>query len=664
MNRLLIKQRRWLTYSLLFEVLFFVALFVAYIFYPDYTGYFYVAVGSVAILALYHFALSMIFNYLFFKTKGKTETSSAEIIGNELNEAYNFGEIGLAVTNKDDDILWVNDFLGKRCPDIVDRKIQDVFPGLVNFEEEKNKNGLIKIDYENHAYRVERVKDVGLYVFKDVTEFDNVSSLNQKQAPVVGIIAIDNYSDVHVYISDETKFIDMVTKTRSLIHEFSVKYMAMVKQINDDHFFFVMTKENFDKLYQDRFSLVDDVRNAFHNGFTLSIGVSYGFDDYSKLSDLASAAIDVALSRGGDQTVISPFGQSLIYMGGKTELKPARNRVKMRTISNSFMTILRSYPKVLIIGHDNADFDAIGSCLGVYLLCQYVHVPAKICWEDQHVEDKCRVAVKSQFTEEDMETIFATYREASEWADKQTLLVMCDHNNPKISMFPELVKEMPNIAIIDHHRPGGVVVSNPVFSSVDTSSSSASELLTSYIFYSLDDISIDARTATFLLAGIALDTRFFKEKASMSTFEAAAELKNFNADSSLVDDFLKENLEEYRQKVGILNNSETPYYGVLIAVSPDDDIVNQVILAQVATDAIRIRGIQASFCIGRVSVHEIKVSARSDGSINCQLLMEKMGGGGHFAMAACAFTDSDVATVKKKLVQVLADYLEDAKVRG
>ena len=173
---------------------------------------------------------------------------------------------------------------------------------------------------------------------------------------------------------------------------------------------------------------------------------------------------------------------------------------------------------------------------------------------------------------------------------------------------------------------------------------------------------MDERTATFLLAGICLDTHFYHEHATNSTFEASAQLKNFDADSLKVVEFLKEDLEEYRQKISILDNGETPVTDVYITVSPDEEIVSEITLSRVADESISIRGIQAAFCIGRINPHVVKVSARSDGSINCAAIMEKMHGGGRFVMAATTLQDVTVDEVKAQLKEVLKDYLDDARI--
>lgn len=662
MNNLLTKQRRWLAFTLLFELAAVAALFLCYYYVTPFDYYFHIAVALIAFFAVVDFAEALIFNLQYQKKKGRAEMKAAEIIGNDVNEAYNFGQIGLAVVDHNSTVLWVNDFLGQRFKNLVDKNIYDMFPGLMALTDPKYDKPSVKITLETHVYQVEFLKEARLFVFKDVTEFENIYIDNQKQSPVVGYLAIDNYSDVQMSMGDETRFADSLHDIREIITKFGERTNSLMRRIKDDRYIFITKKETYDKVYKSKFSIVDEVRKRFPGGFTISIGVAYGFPDYAKLADLASNALDVALSRGGDQTVIQPFSQPMIFLGGKTELQPSRNRVKIRTLSNSFLTVLRNYTNVIIMPHTTADFDAIGSALGVYLLCQYAGVPARIAWEDQLIEDKCRLAVESEYSKAEMDEIFASMRAMSSLIKPDTLVVAVDHSNPKISMFPTVVSKADHFAILDHHRPGQFVFEDPVFNGIDTSASSASELLTFYITYNQDEIAIDERTATFLLAGICLDTRFYKERTTTNTFEASALLKQHSADSAKVVDFLKEDLEEYRQKVSILNTIETPYYGCIVATASDNEIVSGVLLSQVANEGVTIRGMSASFCIGRIDEHQIKISCRSDGTVSVQLIAEKLGGGGRLAMSAATFMDSSVGEVKEKLLAVLKDYLSDAKL--
>ena len=665
MNKILKKYHIVISITFFFEVLVLGLLFLLFISNDDISNdvtFTYYVVSLCVLFGCVDFIESFIFGIEVKKGKNKAELTSAEIIGSDINEAYNFGQIGLAVCDNDGVVMWLNDFLNLRFSDLIDQKITDVFPNLLELYDESGKRKEnVKIIYENRVYMVQLLHDVKLLAFKDITDYENEVLINHNLLPVVGFISIDNYSDVQMSISDDAKFTDLLIEARSLISDFARDSFSMLKQIKDDKYIFITTMESYYKLYEDKFSIVDKVRNANSKGFTISIGVSYGIPDYSKLSEEASSALDVALARGGDQTVISPFGQSLIYLGGRSELKPARNRVKIRSLSNSFVSMLKDFDKVIIMGHTNSDFDSFGSCLGIYAICQHAQVNSRICFEDQLVEEKCRVAVKSNFTDQEMKTMFIKFKEVNDFIDKKTLLVVCDHNNPTISMFPDLDKKIKAVAIIDHHRQGTQTYLNPIFNGLDTSSSSACEVVTNFISFNIDDIKIDERTATFLLAGIALDTSFFKKRTSNSTFEASAILKQNNANSAKVEEFLKENLEEYRQKISILNNSETPYYDTLVAVSKNSDIISNIMVSMVSDEGIKIKGISLAICIGRVSESEIKISARSDGTINCQTIMEQLGGGGHFQMAAASLNEIDVDEAKKRLYQVLYDYLDEAK---
>lgn len=663
MNKLLLRQRKWIVLILLAQALILGTLVILYYYVPNFDYYFILLLGLSSFFVVFDAVFAFVFNLLYRKKKGQTELKSCDVLGSDISEAYNFGMIGLAVCDHEDNIMWVNEFLGSRFTNIVDKNILDVFPGVYVLSDSNYSKGYTKVSIENHVYLVELLKEARLYVFRDITQQENLSNYNQNQSPVIGYLSIDNYSDVQISVGDETKFNDMLSDLRKMILEFGETSHSLMRRIKDSRYLFITTMESYEKMFKDKFSIVDSVRTRFPGEFTLSLGVSFGFPDYAKLAELASNALDVALSRGGDQTVIQPFGKQMIYIGGKTELLPSRNRVKIRTLSNSFLTILENYKNVIIMPHTNADFDAIGSALGVALLCRFAKVSPKICYEEQLIEDKVRNAVEGEFDKAEMEELFVNMRDVESLIGEDTLLVCVDHNNPAISIFPELIKKVKDIAIIDHHRPTSNVIDNPIFNGIDTSASSASELVTFYINYNQKEIPIDERTATFLLAGICLDTHFYKEHATTNTFEASAQLKNYHADSVKVTDFLKEELEEYRQKIAILNNSETPYYGCLISVSPDSEIVSEVTLSIVANEAINIRGIFASFCIGRIGEHDIKVSARSDGSVSVQLLMEKMNGGGHLAMAATKIENSTVEEVKKQLLAVLKDYLKDASAK-
>ena len=664
MYKLLKKHRLVLAISLLVEVLILMALVLIMSFLPNYGAHYIILSVFSVIFVIYDAAMSLVFSLLIKDQKGKAELTSAEVLGNDMDEAYNFGEVGLAVCDAQNTVLWVNGFLASRIPNLVDTNIYQSLPGLDSPVGSANWNRLTIKD-NSHIFKVELLKEARLFVFKETTEFENMDTYRKKTAPVVGYLAIDNYYDIEQSMSDETKFAGALFKAKSLITDYIESSDSLLRQVQADRYIFITTKEKFDALYADKFSVVEKVKKETE-GFTVSIGIAYDFPDYSKLSEMAASALDVALSRGGDQTVIAPFSHSMIFLGGKAELQPARNRVKIRSLSRAFVTTLRDnkYKKVLVMGHINADLDALGGEVGVYLLCQKYKVKCRLAFEEQLVDNSTRLAVDSLYTSEEKKRIFIGMKEATDYLDENTLLVLVDHNSFELSMFNEIAQKADNVAIVDHHRPGTKKVENPVFYNVDSSASSTSEILTSFITYSLDDISIDSRTATLLLAGISLDTRFFKEKTSAATFEACSQLKSYKANTAKVDDLLKEDLESYNRKNEITHNIEVPKTDVLLASGPEDSYFLDATLAIAANELASLRGIRCAMAVGKTNSHTVKVSCRSNGEANCQLLMEKIGGGGHLTMAAASFTDMTIQQVKDKIKDMLNEYFDDALIHN
>lgn len=674
MNRLLKSQRKWLVLFFGLEAMSIIALYLVFFFIPEYLNYcFYISLGLLAFFVIFDFIFIAFYNIALQRQKGKAELRASAIIGNDLNEAYNFGEVGLAVCDQKDIVIWTNDFLSSRIPNLVDENIYKRFPEIQRLQSRgKNantSNDYPRLHYENRVYEIELIPEARLFILRDITDFNSIYLYNQNQSPVVGYIAIDNYSDVQMSIGDDAVFVEQVGEIHKIIKDFATNYNALLRKIKDDRYLLITTRENYDKILEAKFKIVNDISKKYpDNPFTASFGIALGFPDYAKLASMASSALDVALSRGGDQTVVDFHGQPLQYFGGKADSMPSRNRVKTRTLSNSFMTILKNYSNIVIMGHKTADFDAIGACLGVYLICGYVGVDAKICWEDQLIEAKCRLAIQDRYDKDEMDDMFVKMREIDSLIHDKTLLVLVDHNNPNLSIFSAYVKKFDNIAVIDHHLSNDFMVNDPIFEDIDPSASSACEILTSFLVYSPNNINVDERTATFLLSGICLDTHFYKEHSTNATFEASAQLKNWDASMEAVVDYLKEDLDEYRQKISILGNSEIPYSDIYVSISPEDEIVDEVTLSRVADEGLSVRGIVASFCIGRINPHTIKISARSHrgtGGVNVGMLMEKIGGGhkggGRDVMAAATFAEANVDEAKRALMEVLDEYLDDAR---
>ncbi len=683
MHKLLVNHRRFLAISLLAEVLIVVVLVLIYAFGPESEYWLYIFISLSGLILIYDFVSALVFNYKVGKAKGQAESTSADILGNDVDEAYNFGLLGLAICDLDGNILWVNSFLEKRFHKVlIDTNAYERFPefkALVAEGDEKAKK--VQVSFENFCYDVEYVPDSRMFIFKDVTDKENALSQYSDLQPVIGYISIDNYSDIRMAMHDDNEFASAIAIVRKDLNDYCEDNGILLRQIKDDYYFIIMTTKDFNQPEVQKFTILDKIREdcsrtAFdesnaRGGFTVSIGVAYGFPDYAKLAEEASSALDLALSRGGDQAAIVPFNDTIRFVGGKSQGKTTRNRVKLKERSNSLLKFIGDYDKVLIMGHNAADYDAIGASLGVYVMCKAKGLDedhVKVFIERDSCDEGTRRAIDNMFTQDELLRMSVNRKRVYSFYDSSTLLIMVDHNSPNLSMFPNIVNDAVSgnrLVIIDHHRPSGQfsIDDNTIFNYIDTTSSSASEIITSFIDFAPFYIHIDARTATFLLAGICLDTHFFKNKSSDLTFDMASLLMSHNADSSKVADYLKDDFAEYSQLTSLVSSARSYRSNVLIIVSPDGQPILDEMLSKAANAALDIREVDLSFAIGRLDKNSIKVSARSNGKINCQYIMEKFhNGGGHLEMAATKIVNTNLTVdqVADELELKLNDYLDEA----
>ena len=594
------------------------------------------------------------------KSRLKNDVKAVEIIGDDIQDVYSFAQIGLILIDDHDSVIWVNDWFEDEQIDIVDGNIYDWKSELLKL---KNGEESAVVEHSNRTYEVKLLRDANLFIFKDITEFNAITLFSKAHAPVIGIISIDNYQDIASLV-DDVKASDMLASIQKIVVSYAKKFDLLVKKYRSDSYLIYANYEQYEKMVDDRFSLINEVREENQDEdyeLTLSIGIAVGLNDVVKLNDLATSALDVALSRGGDQVVISPYGENLIFIGGKTEAKVKRNRVKIRVLSRSIETLIKDATNVLIMGHKDMDLDALGSALGMYYFAKECGKKVKIVYDEKLVETKTRKAFKQTFTAQEIKEMTISPKVALEEQKYTSLLILTDVHRPSLTMTPKLVDNAYKVAIIDHHRRGEEFVEKPAFSHIEPSASSASELVAELIRYNEKRIVIPNNIATIMLSGILLDTNYYRNRTGPITYDASLILKEFGADNAIADSFLKEEFEEYALKMKIMSTATTPYFGVVVCQADDEDIIDKTMLAVCAQEILQIKGINACFVIGRFEQKKVGISARSDGTINVQLLMEKLGGGGHFTAAATQFDNKSIEEVNENLLKVFDLYLNDAR---
>ncbi len=597
----------------------------------------------------------------------RNDLKAADIIGADVQEAYNFGQIGLVVTDNDDIVIWSNVIFKDRSIDLLDRNIIEWQKELAELKDGGN-DMTVNICVDSKTYEVKYLAEAHLYIFKDVTDFTNLASYERQHSMVIGQIIIDNFSEIVGNSEDENN--DIVSRVRSAIFDYGKEFDVVIRRFRADSYFAVCAYGALERMEADKFSILATAR-ALGKGTdtipTLSIGFAHDFQDPEKLHDMASQAINIAMSRGGDQAVVSEYNKELKFYGGKTQAAESTSKVKVRNFADGLIGMIRQAKSVMVMGHAMADMDAIGACLGVMAIAEYCKVPCRIIYDPKNTETKTRYAFQSAFSKSEAEKMTIDPKDAIDRIDENTLLVVVDVSVPQNTHAPKVLEKSTKTVVIDHHRMGTSFIDQNVLNYIEPSASSASEILTELIHYATANPRIELKPsfATLMLSGMFLDTNFFKSKSTGArTFDAAEILKTYGADNTVADDYLKDEYEEYSLTTKIISTMRTPYYGVVYCVADDHDIIESAAISKVANQLMQLKGINASFVIGRTQEKEIKVSCRSDATINVQLLAEKMNGtsgGGHFSMAAAVFKNQTVSGVEQILLDTLSQYLNEAR---
>ncbi len=666
-----IKRIKTATFVIILTELILIGIFCA-LYFTDIFGLYDLSAVIDPIYIIIGTAVLTIFNCFFIwisvikvsHLRQKTDLHAAEVVGSDVQEAYNFAKVGLAVTDDEGIVIWVNDLFTERHLNILDENIISWLPDLAPLLEPDSVGSVVKVVVNTRNYEVKYLPEAGLWIFKDTTDFEEISRYSIEQAPVVGVLTIDNYSDATH--GENEDFNDVVTKVKNAVFEYTKQYKVLIRKFKDDSYSLLCNYESLKEMKEDGFSIVDKVRQIGLNDgvpLTLSIGLANDFPDVIKLNELAFEALDIAMSRGGDQVVLSTYGRDMEFIGGKTEAQEKRNRVRIRVLADSLMSLIRGAKNVLIMGHTMMDMDALGSCLGVKAMCDRIDVPARVVIDLKYTETKTRAALTTSFSKEELDQLRVTPKDALDLITPDTLVVVCDVHTKGMTMAPALLDHATKVVVIDHHRRAEDYIESPVLNHIDPAASSACELVTEFLkFASINPKIVLPQTyATIMLSGIFLDSNYFRSKQTgIRTFEACTALKEYGADNALADDFLKEEKEEYFEVEEIVKNMRFYSSDVVYVIANPEIVYDSATISKVANQCLTLKGIRASFVIGRVN-KEVKISCRSTGSISVQLIAEAMGGGGHLTMAAASFRNSSVSEIEKKLIATLDSTLNAAR---
>ena len=497
---------------------------------------------------------------------------------------------------------------------------------------------------------------------QDVTELNRYIKENEEQRLIAGLIYIDNYDEVINSVEEVRQSLLMALVDRK-INQYIARVDGIVKKMETDKYFIVLRKQYFKQLEADKFSLLEDVKSVnIGNGIpaTLSIGLGLSGDSYSQSYNYARVAIDLALARGGDQAVIKD-GSGITYYGGKREQTSKNTRVKARVKAEALREFLTLKDRIFVMGHKLTDADAFGAAIGIcraaaamekraYIVINEVSASLRPLYE-------CFVR-DSNYPDE----MFLKSAQAIEMADENSMVVVVDTNRPKMTECEELLKKTKTIVVLDHHRQSSDNIENALLSYIEPYASSSCEMVAEVLQYIVDDIKIPKIEASSMYAGIMIDTNNFVNHTGVRTFEAAAFLRRCGADITLVRKMFRDDIESYRAKAEIISSAEVYYEKFAIARGAGLKIESPTIIgAQAANELLDISEIKASFVLTEYN-GRIYVSARSIDEVNVQVIMERLGGGGHLNASGAQFDHTNMEEAVKSLKEVIDDMIKGGDI--
>lgn len=500
-----------------------------------------------------------------------------------------------------------------------------------------------------------------LYFF-DETDLNRYIQENDEQRLVAGLVYIDNYEEALNSIEDVKRSLLTALIDRK-VNKYFTEIDALVRKIEKDKYFLVFKYRYLERLREDRFSLIEDVKTVKvgnEMAVTLSIGLGAGGISYIKNYEYARMSIDLALGRGGDQVVIREE-EDVTYYGGKTKQVERNTRVKARVKAHALREIIESREHVVIMGHSISDVDALGAAIGVYCAARVLGKKAQIVLNE--ITSSLRPLVEC-FSEEKgyPADLFIKNEEALLITNENTLVMVVDVNRPSYTECPELLKKSNTICVFDHHRQSSEVIENPVLSYVEPYASSACEMIAEVLQYFSENIKLEPSEADCIYAGILIDTNNFMTKTGVRTFEAAAYLRRVGAEVTRVRKMLRDDMAAYKARAEAVRHAEVYRSAFAIAVCPADGLESPTIVgAQAANELLNIVGIKASFVLTEYQ-GKIFVSSRSIDEINVQLIMEHLGGGGHSNVAGAQLKNCTVSQAKYMLRETIDKMLKEGDI--
>lgn len=594
-------------------------------------------------------------------------------------------EVPYAVMDATGKLLWMNrqfEALSEKNKGY-HKSITTIFPQITRELMEKEDELELVVEREECVYRAsvhkihftdilhesssieltEKVQYLQVIYLFDETQLTRYRIENQEMQMVPALVYIDNYDEVLDTVEEVKKSL-LVALVDRKVTKFFASIDGLVKKTENDKYFVVFQHKYLEKMEEEKFSLLEDVKSikvGNEMSVTLSMGIGYVGNDYTKNYEYSRMAIDLALGRGGDQVVVKTRDK-ISYFGGSNRQVDKSTRVKARVKALALREIMITRDKFFVMGHKIADIDSFGAAIGIYCAARQLGKKAQIVIDEVNTTLR---PLKECFTPENgyPDDMFIPSQLALDEIDSHTALIVVDTNRPSYTECPNLLNRAKAIVVFDHHRQCEDVVKNAVLSYTEPYASSTCEMIVEVLQYFDEDIKLSTQEADAIYAGILIDTNNFVSKTGVRTFEAAAYLRRCGAEVTRVRKMLRNDMDAYKARAEAVRHAEVFHNMFAISVCPADNIESPTVAcAQAANELLNIIGIKASFVL--TEYHDrIYISARSIDEINVQLVMERLGGGGHMNSAGAQLTGCTLEDAKRTIENTLDEMIREGDIK-
>ncbi len=614
----------------------------------------YLAVAILAISIIVSVAI-----YYYFNIYHKSIASDIEVkLSGSMNDALKQSEVGILMYDENYEITYLSNLFKDKNIDHSGEKILVWLPELQDLLSGKVDKTIVIVN--DDKYEVTKKDDDYVLFFNDISAEYDLKKAAEDNEYVFGLVNFDNFDELSLNEND-VSFVN--TNIKVPVIEYFRKYGIVYKTLRNNCIQLVLNKKIYRKLLDDRFSILNKVRKESKAGgidVTLSMSFAYGSNNLSELDEEASNLLEIAQTRGGDQVVVRQIGKDASFFGGSSEARERASKVKVRVVASTIKNIISEASEVIIVGHKDADSDCMGAALSMSLIVRQLGKKAYIVTRSGGIEPMIKGVISNYDEALSEHHNFISESEAISLLDDDTLVIMVDHHSKNVTSSPNLISEASKIVVIDHHRRSADLDFEALFMYIEAGASSATELIVELFPYFSRNMEVSKEEANIMYIGLLIDTNHFRNRSDSRTFDVAKMIKQLGANSKECEQLIEEPYDLSKKRYDLIACAKKYRDNILIA-SKDDDYYPRSIASQAVDSMVEIKEIAAAFVVCKLNKDEVAISARSDGSINVQLIMEKLGGGGHMTAAGLQKKDISVNELYNNLISGIDEYLESVK---